>query len=195
MFVWANSSMKFMDVAKKAETNTYTTNEGNFYVDSTQAYITMAESGAVNVYAVGKTVTCSDGKYASSTFQCVSCSTGCSICSSGTICSSCSTGYSLSSSTCVVDVLPINNTLPINPGNSTYNTSNTSNISNTSNTSNTANACNTSNFLIKNSYQSKITFLETMLEGLVTNQGVQGVNKIPGGRKLVPFLCFLVSID
>ena len=120
--------------------------------------------------------------YATSTFQCVSCPTECSLCSSGTICSSCKTGYSLSSNTCTVNVVPINNTLPINPPPAPP-TSNTTSTSNTTNTS------------LDSTFKLKISFFESMLEGLIANQGVQGINKIPGGRKLVPFLCFLVNID
>ena len=34
-----------------------------------------------------------------------------------------------------------------------------------------------------------------MLHGLLENDGIKIINKVPGGRRLFPFFCYLVNID
>jgi hypothetical protein len=34
-----------------------------------------------------------------------------------------------------------------------------------------------------------------VIDGLMNNRGVKTVNVIPGGRKILPFLCFLINVD
>ena len=53
------------------------------------------------------------------------------------------------------------------------------------------------NFNLRNNLclEKENTFLEELLVNLVENEGVTYINKIPGGRKALPFLGFLINID
>ena len=37
--------------------------------------------------------------------------------------------------------------------------------------------------------------LEQVIDTLVNNDGIAIMNKVPGGRKMIPFFCFLINID
>ena len=39
------------------------------------------------------------------------------------------------------------------------------------------------------------TNIEKIVNSLLKNPAMSGANKIPGGRKMLPFLCFLINID
>ena len=39
------------------------------------------------------------------------------------------------------------------------------------------------------------TFINKLVDGFIDNPALRGANRAPGGRKMLPFLCFLINID
>jgi hypothetical protein len=146
---------------------------GIFVVDPDFRYYSVLTSNNITLFNIASGAICSQGTFMNGSSQvCTSCGSSCATCVNLLACTSCPANYELDASNfCVL--------ISINSTNSTANAS-----ANT--TGPTASIGTTGTYL--NVFRDAINlFLE--------NNVFRIINKIPGGRKISPLLCFLINLD
>ena len=147
----------------------------NFYIDPTFTYISTTNQNTAKMFRIVDSTPCPSSAYwNSSQVQCQPCPVTCTACILSTNCSSCSSGYQLASNwTCIA---------------------NSSSPNNSSSSGNTGNNINYTTS-INSTHGGQLATLKYLVNVLLTNPGLVFLNRIPGSRKMLPFLCYLVNID
>ena len=116
------------------------------------------------------------------------CPSNCLTCTSPTICTTCATAYVLNGVTNLCDQCPSNCNTCTSPT--------VCSVCAPNYILNASNLCDLNqNSILNSSSVEETTFFQDFIVGLLDNDGISFVNKIPGGRRALPFLCFLVNID
>jgi hypothetical protein len=116
----------------------------------------------------GTCVTCWDGQYldTAASWSCLACSSNCSTCSDFSTCTGCGANYSLDASSYCVPAPNGGGGSSSDPGASELTAS-----------------------------QELSALLAAAVATLMENAGMASLNKVPGGRKALPFLCFMANLD